>query len=384
MVPSAASRSAKFRELARRLTDRHPRARHPEGWDGVIAVACFVATIAEPGVVSDRRPVVLIFALVSALPIAWRRRAPFTVALVCGVGAIGMIAAHGEVNWPYGQLVATYTVAASSPVTARAVLVVLTAAGVVFNQQVYDKDPGSILYSGGVFATAFALGIGARARRDRIALLEERALRHAEERAAAASREREAIARDMHDILANSISLIAVQAEAGPLLVHRDPDRAARSFTTISDTAHDALDQVRRTLGVLRAGPPSPDLAGIPALAERARETGLDVGVAETGTPFVVGPQVATAAYRVVQESVTNAVRHAGAATVRIELDWSPAWLRVEIADDGHGVATVHYGNGLTGMRERVVACGGRFHAGTPAGGTGFVVTARFPIRGHR
>ena len=119
-------------------------------------------------------------------------------------------------------------------------------------------------------------------------------------------------------------------------------------------------------------------------MAERAREAGLDVAVAENGTPFVLGPQAAAAAYRVVQESLTNAVRHSGAAAVRVELDWSPALLRAEISDDGHGVTTPRAGNGLTGMRERVVACGGEFHAGNRAGGTGFAVTATFPNRGHR
>ncbi|WFE28761.1 sensor histidine kinase [Solwaraspora sp. WMMD791] len=373
MVSPAPSNGGTLRDRVRSTVARYPRL-----WDGAIAVVCLVATVAEPGKITDPRPVVLICASVSALPIVWRRRAPFTVALLCGVGALGLIAAHGEVNWPYGQLVATYTVAAYSRVAARAVIVAATAAGVVFTQQVYDKDPASILYSGGVFATAFALGIGARARRDRIALLEERALRHAEERAAVSAREREGIARDMHDILAHSISLIAVQAEAGPLLVHRDPDRAVRSFETISDTAHDALTQLRCTLGILRA---APNLAGIPALAQRARETGLGVSVTERGEPFAVGPDAAEAAYRVVQESLTNAVRHAGAAAVRVELDWSSDRLRVEITDDGPGVVNVRPGNGLTGMRERVIACDGDFRAGVPPDGTGFVVTATFPSR---
>ena len=217
-----------------RVIDRHQTA-----WDAAIAGACFLATIAESGVVSDGRPLVLVLALVSALPIAWRRRAPFTVALVCGAGSIGLLVAHSGVDWAYGQLVATYTVAASSPVAHRAAVVALTATGLVVNQQLYDKEPTSLLYSGGVFATAFALGIGARAHRDRIALLEERALRHTEEQAAAAAREREGIARDMHDILAHSLSLIAVQAEAGPLLVHHDADRAGRAFGAISDIRRD-------------------------------------------------------------------------------------------------------------------------------------------------
>ena len=257
-------------------------------------------------------------------------------------------------------------------------------AGVALTTRIYGKDAGSVLYPVGVFATVFALGTIARARRDRIALLEERALRHAGERAAVAAREREDIARDMHDILAHSISLIAVQAEAGPLLVHRDPDRAARAFDTISGTAHDALAQLRHTLGLLRGGSPPPGLAGIPALAERARETGLVVSVAEHGTSFPVEPAVADAAYRVAQESLTNAVRHAARTAVRVELSWSPDQLRVEVIDDGHGAVAVQPGNGLTGMRERVTACGGRLQAGTPAGGSGFTVTATFPRRRDR
>ncbi|MFD2417745.1 sensor histidine kinase [Amycolatopsis pigmentata] len=358
--------------------------RHPTAWDAVIGAACFLVTVAGPGVISDARPVVLIFAAVSALPLTWRRRAPLPVALVCGVGSIGLMVAHGNVDWPYGQLVATYTVAAHGSVAARVVLAAGTVAGVVFTQQTLEKAPGSILTSGGVFATAFAIGVAARARHDRIALLEERALRHAEEREKAAAHEREAIARDMHDILAHSMTLIAVQAEAGPLLVHRDPDRAARVFDTISDTAHDTLVQLRGTLGVLRAGrgerAPHPDLTGIAALAERARSAGLAVTVAEDGEPETVVPEVAVATYRLVQESLTNVVRHAGATTVRIGLDWSPTRLRVEIADDGHGASVSTGGHGLIGMRERVTACGGAFHAGTSPSGDGFVVTATFAL----
>ncbi|MCO1656852.1 sensor histidine kinase [Pseudonocardia humida] len=366
----------RVRSIGRWVTTRHPTA-----WDTAIGIACFFATIAGPGVISDSRPVAVVCAAVSALPLAARRRAPFTVALVCGVGSIGLMAAAANVDWPYGQIVATYTVAAHSPDAARFVVGVLTAAGVLYTQQTLDKAPGSLLTSGGVFLTAFALGVGAQARRDRIALLEERALRHTEEREAAAAREREAIARDMHDILAHSISLIAVQAEAGPLLVRQDPDRAGRAFDAISETAHDTLAQLRRTLGVLRAGlgdhAPPPDLAAIPALVERARGAGLTVTVVEHGEPRTVVPEVAVATYRVVQESLTNAVRH---AAVRIGLDWSPARLRLEIADDGRGDGGGTGGHGLIGMRELVTACAGRFSAGSPPTAPGFVVTATFPL----
>ncbi|MDP9797219.1 signal transduction histidine kinase [Catenuloplanes nepalensis] len=370
-------------ERARAVLDRHPT-----GWDAAIAIACFLATVAGHGAVQDPRPIVLFFAAVSALPLTWRRRAPFPVAAVCGAGSIGLIAVHGFIDWPYGQLVATYTVAATSSFPARAVLVAGTVIGIAFTQQTLSKPPGSVLTSGGVFTVAFALGIGARARGDRIALLEERALRHDEERAAAAARERERIARDMHDILAHSISMIAVQAEAGPLLVHRDPDRAARAFDAISGTAHDALTQLRRTLGVLRGGPddraPQPGLESLPALAGRARETGLAVTVTSHGEPVPAPPEVAVAVYRVVQESLTNVVRHAGATAARVGLTWSATSLRVAVADDGRGAAaaTPSAGHGLIGMRERVSACGGTFTAGTGRTG-GFTVTATFPLSGR-
>ncbi|GAB7050562.1 sensor histidine kinase [Catenuloplanes indicus] len=359
--------------------------RNPAAVDAAVAIACFLLTIGGHGAVEDPRPIVLVFAAVSALPLVWRQRAPFPVAAVCGAGSIGLIAVHGFIDWPYGQLVATYTVAAASPFAARAVLVAGTVAGLVFTQQTLDKPVGSVLTSSSVFVAAFALGTGARARRDRIALLEERALRHAEERAAVAARERERIARDMHDILAHSISMIAVQAEAGPLLVHRDPDRAARAFDAISGTARDALTQLRRALGVLRGGPddraPQPGLDAVPALAARAREAGLAVRVTEHGERAAVPAEVAVAVYRVVQESLTNVIRHAGAAAARIDLTWSAASLRVEITDDGRGAASAGdpAGHGLIGMRERVSACGGTFSAGT-AGSGGFTVTATMPL----
>ena len=348
-------------------------------WDTAIAVACYLLMVDWRGTVTDPRPVVLVLEAVGSVPLVWRRRAPFAVALVCGVGSVGLMAVHGDVDWPDGQLVATYTVAASSPAVARAVIAALTVVGVVFTQQTLDKPSATILTSGGVFMAAYALGTGARARRDRIALLEERALRHTEERAAAAARERERIARDMHDILAHSISMIAVQAEAGPLLVHNAPGRAERCFDAISDTAHDALTQLRRTLGVLHGGA-QPGLDGITALADRARETGLAVTVDVHGEARTVPQDLAVAGYRVVQESLTNVVRHAGAESVRVGLTWSATELRIEVADDGHGPGGTSAGHGLTGMRERIMACGGRFDSGTGPGGTGFVVTATLPL----
>ena len=232
---------------------------------------------------------------------------------------------------------------------------------------------------------AYALGTGARARRDRIAMLEERARRLAQAHDAAVARERERIAREMHDVLAHSVSLIVVQAEAGPVVVRSDPDKAEAAFDAIAATGRDALGQLRRTLGVLRSdGParqPQPDLDDLPALVDQARRAGLEASLSERGDRRPVPAELALAAYRVVQESLTNTVRHAGARRVRVRLDWRQAALHVEVSDDGHGPAPDgHPGHGLVGMRERVTACGGDLRTGVGDGGVGFRVAAALPF----
>ena len=189
----------------------------------------------------------------------------------------------------------------------------------------------------------------------------------------AATATRVEIARELHDVVAHSLSLIAVQAGVANWVVESQPAEAAR-----------ALHEMRVLLGVLRTADddPGPERAPVPALAPakgladldelagRVTATGLDVSVAVHGSRTPLPPGLDLAAYRVVQEAVTNVVNHAGASGCQISVRYTPDELMLDIADDGHG---------LTGMRERVALYGGQFAAG-PGSGGGFTVTARFPL----
>ena len=352
-----------------------------------LALLCYVLMAVSSGNHNSARPIVLLLVAVATLPLIWRRRWPLPVTAVCGTGTVALTMLDGLGDMPYSQLVATYTFAAFSGPLARIAGIAGTVLGIGTSFIGHDEKLAQLPVVALLFLGAYALGTGTRARHDRIALLEERGRRHAEEREAAAARERERIARDMHDILAHSISLIAVQSEAGPVLVHSDPARAERVFDTIGQTARETLTQLRRTLGILRgeAGTraPQPDLDGLAALAERAREAGLAVAVEERGDKRPLPPELGLAAYRVVQESLTNVVRHAGAKRVWIRLDWAADQLGVEVRDDGRGPTGANGdggGHGIMGMRERVGAVGGALSTGPGPDGTGFLVSATLPV----
>ncbi|GAA4676626.1 two-component sensor histidine kinase [Phytohabitans rumicis] len=358
----------------------------PRAVDAGIALACYLATVLPAHKVVETSPATLLLAALASIPLVWRRRYPFPVTVACGAGTIGLALVHGLGDMPLGQLVATYTLAAVAGARARLVGGVGTLAGTAFCVLYLSNKLGELAITMTLFVAAWALGTSTRARHDRIALLEERGRRQAEERESAASRERERIARDMHDILAHSISLIAVQAEAGPVLVRTNPERAERVFDTIGETARETLTQLRRTLGVLRGESgraPQPDLDGVAELAERAREAGLAVAVEERGDPRTLPPELGLTAYRVVQESLTNVVRHARASQVWIRLEWAEDRLGVAVSDDGRGPGEPNGGHGLIGMRERVNAVGGTLRTGAGPDGKGFLVSATLPVGTH-
>jgi signal transduction histidine kinase len=182
------------------------------------------------------------------------------------------------------------------------------------------------------------------------------------------------------------MSMVVIQAEAGPVAVRTDPDKAEEVFDTISATAREALQQLRRALGVLRseeaARRPQPGLDALPELVAGVRRTGLSVTLEEDGEARAVPPDVAAAAYRIVQESLTNAVKHAAASSVRVRLGWRDRALRLEVCDDGRGPAGTREpgGHGLIGMRERVTAAGGELSLGPGPGGVGYRVAASLPL----
>ncbi|MBG0816102.1 sensor histidine kinase [Planomonospora sp. ID82291] len=345
----------------------------------------------------------------ASAPLFWRRRAPVGTGAVVGAATTGLALAHALPPLPYGALVSLYTVAALSPPRRRLLSVAGGGVLLVASLAVPGESPDAFGYVGMAFAVAYALGTGARARRAEIAVLAERTRRLEEERAAVAAGERTRIARDMHDVLTHSVGIMVVQADAGFLVTRTDPGRAEAAFEAIAETGREAIVQLRRVLGALRsdgdgraggrvggsdgggraggraggtAPVPPPGLASLDRLAGQFGKAGLEVTVESRGEAGPVPADVDIAAYRIVQESLANTLRHAGASTARVRLRWSPAELRIEVTDDGRGTAPAGTpGHGLIGMRERVVACGGTLRAGPREGGDGgFAVTATLPV----
>lgn len=361
------------------------RALPPLALDVGIALVCYGAAVASALDHGKRGSWVVLLAAAASLPLVWRRRFPILVTALTGLGTLALALADATGQVPYGQLVATYTFASLCTGLWRLAGVVGTIAGVTTSLVVPREGVPVSAIVAAAFVGAYALGTSARARRDRIALLEERAARLAESHAAATAQERERIARDMHDILAHSISLVVVQAEAGPVVVRTDPARAEKAFDNIATAGREALEQLRRTLGVLRgnegARAPQPGLDDLAALAEQGRHAGLEVSLEQHGQARPVAAEVGVAAYRMVQESITNTIKHAGASRMWIRLDWDADMLRLAVTDDGGGARGGEGGgHGLIGMRERITACGGQLSTGPGPDEIGFRVMATLPV----
>ncbi|WP_433217143.1 sensor histidine kinase [Microtetraspora malaysiensis] len=368
-----------------------PRRPGPHVIDAGIAALVLAATLWPQLTWASAGWLGTVSAVAASAPLLWRRRAPVSVAFLVGVATTALSLEQAMPPLPYGALVATYTVAARSPLRWQLPAVACWAGSLVVSLIVPGEPPESFGYLGMAFATAYALGMGARARSAEITALRERARRLEEESVAAAARERTRIVRDMHDILTHSVGMMVVQAEAGVLMVHTRPERAETAFEAIGRTGREAIGQLRHIFGVLRAtipdsAEPPPGLDALGHLAERVGRVGLAVTVETRGTPRPLPPEAEVAAYRLVQEALTNTLRHAGAAMAEVVLDWSPDALRIEVADDGRGPGDrgdgpgPNGGHGLIGMRERVAACGGTFRAG-PGRAGGFTVEATLPVR---
>jgi signal transduction histidine kinase len=197
----------------------------------------------------------------------------------------------------------------------------------------------------------------------------------------------------MHDILAHAVSLMVVQAEAGPVVVRSDPARAEAAFDAIAATGRDAMTQLRRILGVLKEEQggassrrlPQPGVAALGELVHQVAEsTGLRTKLRVSGEPRPLPADTEVAAYRVVQEALTNTVKHAYASSAVVELDWTEDALTLTVTDDGRGPAAgADGGHGLIGIRERAAACGGVADAGRGPDG-GFRVVVRLPAAVER
>jgi signal transduction histidine kinase len=349
-----------------------------------VAVASSVPFLtARPGQVTALG---LLLNIGTIVPLLWRRRGPFEVMVAVGVAATLVSLYHrpGQ-NLQYGGLVAIYTVASLGRRRWQrlGVLVVIVVTFPPASLLLKHNDLSEFMFTFLLPLAAFLLGSLERSHREHAETLRERADQLERERIAEAARaaaeERARVARDMHDILAHAVSLMVVQAEAGPVVVRSDPARAEQAFGAIADAGRDAMVQLRWMLGVLKADEgqrlPQPTLAQLPELVRGTAE--LEV----TGKPRPVPPDTEVAVYRIVQEALTNTVKHAAARHVGVLLDWSFDQLHVTVTDDGRGKAPgTAGGHGLIGIRERAAACGGTAEAGPRPGG-GFEVRARLPYR---
>jgi signal transduction histidine kinase len=248
---------------------------------------------------------------------------------------------------------------------------------------------GALVFFGILVGGPFLFGRLIRARRLRETLLEERSVvleREREERArAAVAEERTRIARELHDVVAHAISVIVLQARGGRRLLSQDPDETRRALDTIERTGSQALGEMRRLLGMLRADDeqlalaPQPSLSALDVLAREVTRAGLPVEVLIEGEPAELPAGVDLSAFRIVQEALTNALKHAGPARARVLVRYGDGELEIEVVDDGSAVGNGEgTGHGLLGIRERVTVYGGTFEAGRRTVG-GYAVRARLP-----
>jgi signal transduction histidine kinase len=238
-----------------------------------------------------------------------------------------------------------------------------------------------MLAAPGIFGIAF----GTRTKSLRAA--EARAGRLELERREAIAEERTRIARELHDVIAHSVSVMTVQAGAAEEMLRVDPTRAVEPVRAVQETGRQALVEMKRLVGMLREGheeaglAPQPGVADVERLVAQMREAGLDVELRVEGSPRPVPIGVDLSAYRVVQEGLTNSLKHGGGGRAIVTLRYGDGELELEVADDGRGAPSSGHGHGLAGMRERVGIFGGSFEAGPRADG-GFAVRASLPFQG--
>lgn len=337
----------------------------------------------------------LVIALVT-LPLAARRRWPTAVCLVvfAALAVSSAVLGGGEATTGFVVFIAAaFTAAAYSP---RPLLVAAAALGAGTVHELRDPHVhgiGDVVWALGMLVIAWLIGWALRARVHRIDTLEVQAVeterRHALQVAAATTAERAAIARELHDIVAHAVSVIVIQAQAGARALPGDIELAGQIFEQIETSGRTALTELRGLLTLLadtRAPAdvhPAASLAQLDELVERCRASGLRVAV-EVDRPLPpLSPLAELAAYRVVQEALTNTLRHAPGAAARVRLEHRGGQLEIEVADDGARPDSPPYeggsGRGLIGMRERLSLAGGQLVHAAPTQG-GFRVHAVVPV----
>jgi len=374
-------------------------ATRPWALDTLLAVLLFLgATISAASPGPDARVPDATFYLllaVGAAPYALRRRAPLPVLVLATVPVLAMIAlGYSSAVIGSGLFLAAYTVAAwSGPrVTAIAAGYVVVLLAAVAALAPRTMQFGEIATNAALFVGAFALGRGATDHRQNLELIQERADLAVQARVDkarhAVADERLRIAQELHDVLAHSLGVIALQAGVGAHVIDADPAEAKASLLSVAQTSRSALTEVRRILGALRGQDdpasyhPPPGLDALGTLAAELTAAGLPVEVHVDGARNGIPAALDLTAYRLVQESLTNVVKHAGPARAEVTVRYEVGALLLEVVDDGKGPpatsGTAVPGHGQLGMYERVSVWGGSLTTGKRPGG-GYRVAARLP-----
>jgi signal transduction histidine kinase len=346
----------------------------------------------------------LLLASVS-VPLLWRRRRPLTVLGIVTVVSLGwfMIPYIAEppiehFNASFFAFVVSlysaglYSASKKASVVAALVALACVLTAVAFLDEEFKSNPRAFFFNASIVTVFFYVGYIGRVRRD---YLEERAARiereREEETRRGVARGRARIARELHDVIAHSVGLMTVQAGAANLVFGTNPDAALSSISSIERTGRQALGELRRLLGVLRTEgdedrelTPQPGLDSLDELVAEVEEAGVEVAVTVEGDLEDLPTALGLSAYRILQEGLTNVVKHAGRqARSEVVVRRTPGELVLEIADDGRGIpvdkSRMPGGHGLIGMRERVAVFGGRMSMGPRRGG-GFCVRIEIPL----
>jgi signal transduction histidine kinase len=389
---------------------------HPGPADVIFAGMVFAVTLTIwIGAIHDLSPAELkkfhpittlgvVLLILQIAPLLWKRRAPLAAMLVISAATVVFYAGNFlPVTGAVPNLIITYSAAAHlerrQSFRALGIVYLTLILVVAFNAKYQRWSPADLISEGVLMATAWILGDNLRTRRAYTASVEERAARLEQEQLDSASRavneERARIARELHDVVAHSVSVMVVQAGAARRVMGRDPDRAADALSSIESSGRQALDELRRLLAMLRhygderpALAPQPTIEDLETLIAQIEEAGLPVTLIVEGQPRHLPSGVDLSVFRIVQEALTNTLKHAGPARATVRVRYEPDHLLLTITDDGRGLAEqlrsdngerVSRGHGLVGMRERVALFDGDLRAGPKPGG-GYEVTARLSL----
>jgi signal transduction histidine kinase len=413
--PSTARPGGRLRPFARPVPSTRVRALSPRLSDLAMALVLaglgFADMLAGPGIglsiaheAREPDPIAYVLLALMAGAMLVRRTRPLDALAVAGIANIVFngFGYPDTIGAGLPVLIALYSVAAYGTQRESRIAAAITVVGIAAALVLVSRNlpgvltPSAVAANYVLFVTAWILGDSIRTRRAYVGELERRTAdlerRRVEEAAAAVEQERRRIARELHDVVTHNVSVMVVQAGAGRRVAGRDPDAAREALAAVEDVGRQALIDMRRLVGVLRTGDertagraaveraPQPTLAGLGRLAETVRGAGYEVDL-RLGGLGEIPAGVDLSAYRIVQEALTNVMKHAGPARVEVEVNRADGVLVVEVRDDGRGAACRDGppGLGLAGMRERAALFGGELEA-RPRTGGGYLVRARFPL----